>query len=118
MRNTVKYDIKKKKVISELSKALGIVALACKRADVSRKTFYRWYNTDEEFKEEVDDIYETQGDFVEDKLLGRIRENDTTAIIFYLKTKGKKRGYYEKVEQDVHVNEFERLMKELPEYDG
>ena len=30
-------------------------------------------------------------------------------------TKGKKRGYVERVEQDVNVNPFESLIKELPD---
>ena len=36
------------------------------------------------------------------KLLENIKKNDNTSIIFFLKTKGKKRGYIEKQEFEVH----------------
>lgn len=44
---------------------------------------------------------ETMKDFVESKLYQNINENDTTSIIFYLKTQAKDRGYVEKTEQSV-----------------
>ena len=34
--------------------SLGIVTEACKKIDISRQTFYRWYQEDEVFKKEVD----------------------------------------------------------------
>ncbi len=79
-----------------LKDSAGIVGAACEQAGISRGTYYRWREDDEAFRERADDIIEGQVDFVENRLLKKIQEGDTTAIIFYLKTKGKKRGYSEK----------------------
>lgn len=43
---------------------------------------------------------ETLLDLAESKLIQNIQDQDTTSIIFYLKTQGKKRGYIEKSEID------------------
>ena len=45
-----------------------------------------------------EDATESLVDLVESKLIENIKENDNTSIIFFLKTKGKKRGYIEKQE--------------------
>ena len=80
---------KKQKFLEALAQGYGIIATACEAIGIGRSTYYRWYNADPEFKEKVDEITETQVDFVESKLMQSINANDTTAIIFYLKTKGK-----------------------------
>lgn len=87
---------KKLKFLGALNASYGIIAEACNAMNVGRTTFYRWYNGDEEFREQVDIVTETQVDYVESRLLQKISAGDTTAIIFYLKTKGKGRGYSEK----------------------
>ncbi len=68
----------------------GVSVTESFRLQVQRKDGLRgrWYNTDPAFKERVGEITETQVDFVESKLMQSINANDTTAIIFYLKTKG------------------------------
>lgn len=80
---------------------------------VDRKTIYNWREKDKELDERLKDAEESLIDFSESKLLEQINEGNLTAIIFHLKTKGKNRGYVEKVEQNVQVNPFLELMKSL-----
>jgi hypothetical protein len=70
-------------------------------AGVSHQTHYDWLDKAENYKKEYEKIKHTQIDFVESKLLNKIKEGDTTAIIFYLKTKGKDRGYSEKIDLSI-----------------
>ena len=88
-------DTKKSILYTALEKSLGVVSTACKNANTSRDTFYRWYKEDEEFKAKVDDLKNVSLDFAESKLLEQINSGNTTAIIFFLKTQGKNRGYIE-----------------------
>ena len=104
--NNVKHN--KKRLLIALNKSLGIVTTACKTCDVSRGTFYNYMNNDPEFKKEVDDIENIALDFVESKLLNQIQDDNTTATIFYLKTKGKHRGYVERQEFD-HTTKGDKL---------
>lgn len=94
----------KKRLLESLEKNLGHVTEACKAAGISRKTFYKYKKEDPEFKKKVKEIEEIQIDFVESKLIQNIKKGDKTSIIFYLKTKGKHRGYYERVVRDNNNN--------------
>ena len=69
----------KKAMIQALEKSLGVVTSACK---------------------EVEDVENIALDFAESQLHKQISEGNTSGTIFYLKTKGKKRGYVER--QEVH----------------
>ena len=85
-------------LLQALGNTSGIVSSACKAANVSRMTYYRWYNEDPEFREKADDIKELQKDFAESLILKKMKEGDTTMIIFYAKTQMKDRGYTERKE--------------------
>jgi hypothetical protein len=87
-------------MLRALEATLGVVTPACKSAGVDRSTHYRWMEKDENYKKKVEDIDNIVLDFVESKLHTKIKNDDTTSILFYLKTKGKKRGYVEKTEQE------------------
>ena len=88
----------KKAVMKALEKSLGVVTTACKTAGVSRTQFYQWLKDDKEFKTAVDDIGNVALDFAESQLHKQISDGSTSATIFYLKTKGKARGYVERQE--------------------
>lgn len=96
-----KSDTKKSVMIQALESSLGVVSVACNKAEISRETHYRWYKEDPIYKQEVDNVKNVCLDFVESKLFEQIRDNNTTSTIFYLKTQGKNRGYVERQEVDL-----------------
>jgi hypothetical protein len=88
----------KKNLLIALEKHLGIVTTACKEVGLSRDTFYHYYNNDPEFKEKVDLVNEYTLDFTETQLLKKIKEGSERSILFYMRYKGKKRGYTDSID--------------------
>lgn len=93
-----KTEQHKKAIIEALEKSLGVVTTACKNVGIGRTTFYEWMKDDQEFEQEVNEIQNIALDFAESQLHKQIGDGSTAATIFYLKTKGKKRGYIERQE--------------------
>ena len=93
-----KTEHTKKAIIEALEKSLGVVTTACKQVGIGRTTFYDYLNKDEKFANQVDDIQNIALDFAESQLHKQIQDGNTSATIFYLKTKGKNRGYVERSE--------------------
>lgn len=87
---------KKEVFIDNLKASGGIICVACESTGINRSTYYRWRSADKDFADAADEVMEAQVDFVESKLMELINARNTTATIFYLKTKGKKRGWTEK----------------------
>ena len=98
MPKKTNIDILKKQIVEELEKSLGIVSTSVKTVVIHRSTFYNLYNEDEEFRKEVDGISDIALDFAESQLHKQIQGGNPTSTIFYLKTKGKRRGYVERQE--------------------
>ena len=96
--------IKKETILKALENSLGVVTVACKQADIPRSTYYKWLKEDEEFAKAVKEIENIALDFAESQLHTQMKDGSTSATIFYLKTKGKKRGYVERSELDVTSN--------------
>ena len=51
----------------------------------------------------VQDIENIALDFVESQLHQQIGNGEVASTIFYMKTKGRKRGYVERIEQDINI---------------
>ena len=97
-------DILKKQMVEALEKSLGIVTSACKNVGIARETHYKWLRVDIKYKEEVESIEGIALDFAESQLHQQIKRGEVSSTIFYLKTKGKHRGYIEKTEQELNIN--------------
>lgn len=112
-----KNDIPKKAMLEALSKSLGNISTASKMVGIARTTHYKWLQEDPDYKSEFEELADQALDFVESKLfeliegasrqvvtsegIKTIKEPpNTAAVIFYLKTKGKKRGYIERSSMD------------------
>jgi len=78
--------------LQELSENLGVVSKALSKLKLTREEYNNWLKN-QEFKRRVEEVNELSIDYVENKLLTQIQKGDLSAIQFYLKTKGKKRGY-------------------------
>ena len=104
-----------KKIILAYEKKAGNLSATATALGVSRQTLYDWRKEFPILKSKMEDVEESILDFTESKLLEAIQDGNLTAIIFHLKTKGKERGYVERIENNVSVTPFEDLMMSLPD---
>ena len=97
--------LRKRAMIEALETTMGIVSRASALCGVTRASHYLWLQEDPVYKEAFDDVSEMQLDFGEGALFDKMKEGSTAEIIFFMKCKGKSRGYTEKeIEKPVEVN--------------
>ena len=108
MAKTNKIRHTKERLLEALEKSLGVVTTACKKVSVDRSTFYKYLNEDEDFANAVKELDNVALDFAESQLHKQIQDGVPTSTIFYLKTKGKKRGYIERQEFD-HTTQGDKI---------
>jgi len=101
----------KKILLEALEKTCGVVTSACNAAGISRTTFYSYVRSDSEFAKSFAEMTEIALDFAESSLYRQIEANVPASTIFYLKTKGRSRGYIEKQEIEHTVNDPVNLAK-------
>lgn len=83
-------------VIAKTYKAnAGNLSLTADALGIDRSTLWEWRKFYPELEKMLNDYDESLGDLAESKLMMAINEGNLTAIIFYLKTKHKGRGYIE-----------------------
>ena len=101
---------RKEKLLEELRNSLGLRTTACNKVGVSTHTFYNWLNSDPAFAARVHDIDEEMVDTVEAYLYKLIKAGNPASIIFYLKCRGKHRGYVERVEtKELSASEMQHV---------
>ncbi len=109
-----KTDNNKKKFLEALERCLGVVTTACEKSNTSRSQVYHWMESDKDFKTEVDFVRnEVCVDFAESNLFKQIKNQNTTATIFFLKTRGKHRGYVETTQTEIKSEELGKAVLEF-----
>ena len=102
----VRIAHRKARLLKALEQSSGLVTHACRLARVCRQSFYRFYNSDAVFRKRADACMDQRLDEAEAQLQRNIRAGKEASLIFFLKCRGKKRGYLEseKIDQDAVVN--------------
>ena len=94
---------KQKAMLRALEMTGHNITQACKKIGITRETHYYWLHNSDEYKKRDEELQESLLDFAETMLMKKIKEGDTTGLIFFLKTKGKKRGYSERPDIEVNI---------------
>jgi hypothetical protein len=116
-----KLTLKKDAMLQALTTSLGNVTEAAAAVGMSRETHYDWLKNDAEYAAAVASLKNVALDFAESQLKklmeGAERQAlthdgdvvtikdapNTSAVIFYLKTQGKQRGYIERQELSTEI---------------
>jgi transposase-like protein len=85
-------------VADAIRKAQGNVSHAARLLGCDRGTVYNYIHKYQTVEAALDEARESMLDYVESKLLEAISGGNITAMIFYLKTQGRNRGYVERQE--------------------
>ena len=99
-------------VAQAIKKSRGILTGAAQALGCSRQTVDNYIKKYKTVKDAYAEARETTIDFVETKLLKNIDSGDTTAMIFFLKTIGRNRGYMERVENRNYDIDLSKLTNE------
>ena len=91
----------KRKLLEALEQSLGVVTTACKKVGLNRTTYYEYYKKDDKFKEACDSVLNVALDYAESSLFKQMKNGVPASTIFYLKTKGRGRGYVDT--QDIEI---------------
>ena len=97
---------KDKQALIEILKEMPIVQIACKRAGISRATYYRWRKEDKDFLEQSDNAFADGVEFINDmsegQLISLIREKSWSAISFWLRKRSPK--FKDRIEVSGEIN--------------
>ncbi|MDR3642530.1 MAG: phBC6A51 family helix-turn-helix protein [Candidatus Doudnabacteria bacterium] len=106
---------KQKEMILEQLRKTPVIQIVCEKLGISRSSYYRWRQDDKDFAKACDDALEDGclliNDLAESQLMGAIRDQNITAIIFWLRSHHDK--YKNKMEVSASIkNVSEQLTPE------
>ena len=101
-----------KQVAEALRKAAGLKAEAARQLGCVPSTIANYIRRHDELRKVEAQCIEDQLDIAESKLFQHIEDGNIPALLFYLKCKGKGRGYVEK-EQGISLEAFHRALEQL-----
>lgn len=93
-----KDDMRKKDVVEAIQQYRGNISAMARAFQVSRQAIYDYISNKPDLKQMIQDERESMLDDAESEIYKQIRKGNTTALIFFLKTQGKTRGYVERQE--------------------
>lgn len=112
----MKTKEEKLKLIEQIKKT-PIIQIACEKTGISRATYYRWRKSDRKFRESSEealmDGVALVNDMAESQLISAVRDQNMTAIIFWLKNHH--RDYKNKMELSGSVSTSRDLTHEEEE---
>jgi len=102
-----------KQIIDALEKCGGNQSAAARALDCSRMTIHKRINSSDKVREAYDSVNEANIDLAENNLIDLIKDKDHKdhfgALKFYLRTKGRNRGFGDRSEVDLNVTKLPKL---------
>ena len=105
----------KTRFLHNLEKYGGNIAAAIDELGYTRSKVTRWLREDPVFREKFYEVKETLKDIAEEKLFEHVRRGDLPAVMFFLKTQAKDRGYTERQEVSLEATLNKKIILQLPE---
>ncbi len=93
-------------MLKALEAAGGIIIRACESSNISRSTFYRWMDEDNDFRNEVVNVRDSMIDLAELTLKNEMEQGGkaaVTAAIYITKSRGRRFGYVDR--QEIEMKE-------------
>lgn len=89
-----------KHFLAAIDGSKGFISTIADNMGCAFTTVYQWQKKNKAVKDAIEDERIRGLDFAEGQLFTLMKEKNVAAVIFYLKTQGKGRGYIEKQEID------------------
>jgi hypothetical protein len=106
---------KQNRFLEAFEKHATNISRACKSVGIERQTHYDWKSRNLTYKAKIEAIEESMIDFAESVLYKNMKDGKEQSILFFLKTRGRKRGYIEKQEitQETKVSYESQTLKDI-----